>query len=120
MKITAWNLEGVALDYAITKIVSPGSLDDGVKGWLEQRCELSYGHYHHRYCTSDLKAGPILRKYRISRKLGHSGVWIACYHYDLHDEGQFMASGKTDIEAGLRSVVLMNLGREVDIPEELL
>jgi hypothetical protein len=72
--------------------------------------------------TNWAQGAPILSRERISRTIDHSGLWIAYWSdgYTEGDEGkQHMQCDRSELVAGLRCVVALKLGDEIEIPEEL-
>lgn len=67
--------------------------------------------------------GPVLAYARISRTIDHSGLWVAYWtdRYTDGDKGKLhMQCDRSELVAGLRCYVALNLGDEVEIPEELI
>ncbi len=115
MKIKTSKLTGAALDWAVAKC-------EGVK--VEKIGELSLwsSASWHKYSSNWAQGGPILSRERISRTIDHSGLWIAYWSdgYTEGDEGkQHMQCDRSELVAGLRCVVALKLGDEIEIPEEL-
>ena len=70
--------------------------------------------------TSWAQAGPLLNQHKISRTIDHSGLWIAYAGYNLNDEQRHMQCDRSELVAGLRCLVALNLGDTVEVPDELL
>ena len=120
MKIDVNKLDSIALDYAVTKVLDPDALEYGVQDWREQRASVvKNGEYIHRYHQSWAQAGPLIRQFRVSLIRKHDGLTMACI-YDVDDEPRMMTIHHDPIVAAMRCVVYVQLGCEVDIPEELL
>ena len=69
--------------------------------------------------TNWAQGGPLLNKYKISRTIDHSGLWVAYAGYNLNDEQRHMQCDALELVAGLRCFVASKLGYEIDIPVEL-
>jgi len=73
--------------------------------------------------TSAAQGGPLLTEARISRTIEHSGLWIA-YWTDGYGEGdddrKCMQCDRSELVAGLRCLVALKFGDEIDIPEEAI
>lgn len=69
--------------------------------------------------TKWAEGGPLLNRHKISRTINHSGLWIAYAGYNLNDEPRHMQCDRSELVAGLRCLVALNLGEVVDVPEEL-
>jgi hypothetical protein len=84
--------------------------------------KLVYAHDgQYRYCPTWYweQGGPLLNQHKISRTIDHSGLWIAYTSYNLNDEQRHMQCDKSELVAGLRCLVALNLGEVVEVPEEL-
>ena len=104
-----------------------GYVEQGVYGTPEFRDSEVYL----RYCDAVLnscyspttdwaQAGPLLNQHKISRTIDHSGLWIAYAGYNLNDEQRHMQCDRSELVAGLRCLVALNLGDTVEVPDELL
>ena len=94
--------------------------------WLVAKCEkvnLVEGLTDdERYSTNWAQGGPILNRERISRTIDHSGLWVAYWSdgYTEGDEGKkWMHCDRSELVAGLRCYVESQLGKEIEVPEEL-
>lgn len=120
MKIDVDKLEGIALDYAVTKVCNPWALEDGVNHWRERRNSVAErGEYIHRYGQSWAQAGPLIFQHGISLIMKHDGWCRACV-FNVNDDPQCIVFSTNPTVAAMRCLVWYQLGREVDIPEELL
>jgi hypothetical protein len=75
-----------------------------------------------RYATDWAQSGRLLTEAHISRTIDHSGLWIAYWTdgYAEGDEGKLaMHCDRSELVAGLRCLVELALGAEVEVPEEL-
>jgi len=113
MKIKTAYLTGPALNWAVAS--SDGRPRD-VRTF--QAGYFDYSMYH--YSTDWAQGGPLLNQHKISRTIDHSGLWIAYAGYNLNDEQRHMQCDRSELVAGLRCLVALNLGEVVDVPEELL
>ena len=118
MKIKTAQLIGVALDWAVAKC-------EGFKYELYEhnRKKWENGPYRPRHwqpSTDWSQGGPLLNQHKISRTINHSGLWIAYAGYTLNDEQRHMQCDRSELVAGLRCLVALNLGDEVDVPDELV
>lgn len=129
MKIKTQELEGAALDWAVAKCegaLSPlGNVI--VKGRADRSHKLiiTVGEIEdpiveYSPSTDWAQGGPLLNRHKISRTINHSGLWIAYAGYNLNDEPRHMQCDRSELVAGLRCLVALNLGEVVDVPEELL
>lgn len=69
------------------------------------------------------QGGPILSEARISRTIDHSGLWTAYWTEGLveGDAGKLWKQcDKDELIAGLRCYVALNMGAEIDVPDELM
>lgn len=125
MKIKTSDLIDAQLDWAAAKC--QGYVEQGVYGTPEFRDSEVYL----RYCDAVLnscyspttdwaQAGPLLNQHKISRTIDHSGLWIAYAGYNLNDEQRHMQCDRSELVAGLRCLVALNLGDTVEVPDELL
>ena len=112
-------LTGAALDWAVAKCA----------GWIKgdvthpKLCRLWRDQIRTPaiYPSTDwAQAGPLLNQHKISRTIDHSGLWIAYAGYNLNDEQRHMQCDRSELVAGLRCLVALNLGEVVDVPEEML
>ena len=119
-KIKTGDLTGPALDWAVQEIEYQRMVAEGehVKQWVldDHRAGSCSAHYS----TDWLWGGPLLNQHKISRTIDHSGLWIAYAGYNLNDEQRHMQCDRSELVAGLRCLVALNLGEVVDVPEEML
>ena len=116
------DLQGVALDWAVTTIEEPDALRYGVADWIEQRRSKTIGdEFVHRYHQSWSQGGPIIERERIAVEFVRRDevdsalvVWSANKYGTGYDE-----QGPTPLVAAMRSYVASKLGDEVTIPEGL-
>lgn len=75
------------------------------------------------FSTNWAFGGPILTREHISRTIDHAGLWIA-YWTDGYGEGdqalQWMHCDRSELVTGLRCYVESKLGKEVEVPDELV
>ena len=119
-KVKTGKLTGPALDWAVAKCSTKNgaTFEDGRLYLLNDaghRLVLRYAP-----STDWAQAGPLLNQHKISRTIDHSGLWIAYAGYNLNDEQRHMQCDRSELVAGLRCLVALNLGEVVDVPEELL
>ena len=95
-------LTGAALDWAVTKCEGfDHSIDAGFKEWGMNG-----------WATDWAQGGPIIERERIAIYLNGDDEWTA-------KDGWKTATGETPLIAAMRCYVAMNLGDEVEVPEEL-
>lgn len=124
MKIKTAELDGVALDWAVTSIEEPDALRWGWDSWRDARRNSPVnGYYPYRYHQNWNQGGPIIDRERISidqhREIVAS-IWQDSDVYGLDHRYQFKQRGPTPLVAAMRCYVASKLGDEVDVPEELL
>ena len=106
MKIKTKDLTGAALDWAVAKCEGtlPASYDDWKQTWP-------------RYTTSWAQGGPILDRERITIR-----QWtdMPISHAYMPHDGAPWGAGPTPLIAAMRCYVASKLGREVEVPEELI
>ena len=122
-------LQGAALDWAVTTIETPEALRFGLEDWREQRrAHTRFGGYLHRWSTSWSWAGPIIEREMISLDYfmdgGHEngGEWMATCFRGLAIDGMLRNTegyGPTPLIAAMRCYVASKLGEEIDVPNEL-
>ena len=107
-------LQGAALDWAVTLIEQPEACGYGVADWREQRTRtVKNGEYLHRWHQSWAQGGPIIDRETISLDYAQEEDWAAktpAYQW---------AYGPTPLIAAMRCYVASKLGDEVEIPKEL-
>lgn len=136
MKVSVFKLSGRALDVAVAK--AEGATDfefDGftwgfslngstkvlAKGWVPPMC----------YCPSTdwNVAGPLIERDCIGvekHRLDGPYQWAACDWHPVVVQGytclerSHYVYGATQLEAAMRCFVIKHIGKEIDIPEELL
>ena len=126
-KVKTAELIGAALDWAVAKceghnpVLNMESHGSIWHGWYERtpKPDPRYRRLQ-AYSTDWAQAGPLLNQHKISRTIDHSGLWIAYAGYNLNDEQRHMQCDRSELVAGLRCLVALNLGEVVDVPEELL
>jgi hypothetical protein len=107
-------LTGAALDWAVAKCEGYKSdIDDG-DIWLE--------HPEHYTCLRKYlpsidwsQGGPIIEREKIELIIWQQG-WSA----DYRDKDGCQSDGPTPLIAAMRCYVASKLGKEIDLPEELL
>ena len=124
-KVKTNELIDAALDYAVG--VAEGKVEQGVYGTPEFRDSEVYLCYCdavlnscYSPTTDWAQGGPLLNQHKISRTIDHSGLWIAYAGYNLNDEQRHMQCDRSELVAGLRCLVALNLGDTVEVPDELL
>ena len=129
MKVKVRETTGIQLDYLVTSIEDPDTLDYGVADWREQRRGVTaYGEYIHRYHQSWNQGGPIIERELICLDNADVGkphhLWFARIFTTQKGSGWdakgFSATGHTPLIAAMRAFVASKLGDEVEVPEELL
>ena len=125
MKIKTSDLIGAQLDWMVAKC--QGYVEQGVYGTPEFRDSEVYLCYCdavlnscYSPTTDWAQGGPLLNQHKISRTIDHSGLWIAYAGYNLNDEQRHMQCDRSELVAGLRCLVALNLGDTVEVPDELL
>ena len=115
MKIKTKDLTGAALDWAVAKC-------EGAHPQISYPDKRLFGAIGDTfdYSTDWAQGGPLLNQHKISRTIDHSGLWIAYAGYNLNDEQRHMQCDRSELVAGLRCLVALNLGEVVDVPEEML
>lgn len=120
--IKTHELYGEGLGFAVARVKGYNVSEDeeGII-WIEWKNSYSYilkdflHDWNPAYNWCD--GGPIIEQERISTQFeteySDTLVWSA-------RKGNFYAVGSNPLEAGMRVYCLINLGSEVDIPEELL
>lgn len=123
-KVKTAELTGAALDWAVgvAEGRQPGAYKGVVRATAHPDCPDSAPMFgpELNYSTGWAQAGPLLNQHKISRTIDHSGLWIAYAGYNLNDEQRHMQCDRSELVAGLRCLVALNLGEVVDVPEELL
>lgn len=125
MKVLTKDLIGTALDWAVAKaqqLVEGGPYDDFCirRGELYLWCNGALRDEVYSPTINWSQGGSLLNQHKISRTIDHSGLWIAYAGYNLNDEQRHMQCDRSELVAGLRCLVALNLGEVVDVPEELL
>ena len=127
MKVLTKDLIGPALDWTVAKADENLYPKGDVRLLDGKVVTIEAGDYERsdrwqRYSPSTVwaQAGPLLNQHKISRTIDHSGLWIAYAGYNLNDEQRHMQCDRSELVAGLRCLVALNLGEVVDVPEELL
>ena len=116
---------GAQLDWMVAKCEGyECEFDDEVSGpWLVPQegylhDEKPLASFHPS--TNWAQGGPILQAEKISVQVDHSGVWLAANYYTYDETTVSMTGGSTMLEAGMRCIVMSKLGKEIEIPQELL
>ena len=124
-KVKTGELIGAQLDWLVAKC--QGYVEQGVYGTPEFRDSEVYLCYCdavlnscYSPTTDWAQGGPLLNQHKISRTIDHSGLWIAYAGYNLNDEQRHMQCDRSELVAGLRCLVALNLGDTVEVPDELL
>ncbi len=134
MLVKTNTLKDRQLDWAVAKVINYEVSTEGFYSYELKRAVVTKLHGEQvpgrttantewAPSTDWSQGGPILSSERISRTIDHSGVWIAYWTsgYVEGDEGKLHMQGdNSELVAGLRCVVALKLGKEVEIPEELL
>ena len=119
MKIKTCELEKSALNWAVAKC--EGHIDNP-DSWLYQALETDTEHYYPS--TRWSIAGPIIEREGISLKFleitDAKARWVAKQKQTLRKVKPEAVYGQTPLEAAMRCYVSLNLGEEVEIPDELL
>jgi len=120
-------LNGLALDYAVTLIENPDALKYGVDDWRQRRkYETKNGEFLFRWTSSWTQSGPIIEQSCIA--LTPNGTsrepWIAEGPEHSYEAGTVTATnrvtGGTPLIAAMRCYVASKLGDEIDIPTKLM
>jgi hypothetical protein len=136
MKVKTSTLKGAALDWAVCTALGLKPEDiyiqkgGSMPASLFRRSRDEDGKLDGSYTTGPNllfsrkweAGGPVLTKYRISRTIDHSGLWIAYWTdgYTDGDEGKkWMHCDRDELVAGLRCLVESELGDTVEIPNDL-
>lgn len=109
MKIKTSELIGTTLDWAVAKAKHETPL------WNDSTNTPDFLPYS----TNWSLAGSIIRKADIKRAIDPSGQWVA--FWDSGYAGKTVTQyGRSELVAAMRCYVALELGGEVDVPEELL
>jgi len=113
-------LNGIALDYAVTLIENPDALKYGVDDWRQRRkYETKNGEFLFRWASSWAQAGSIIEREGIGiapKEFVYSGeIWLAMLF-----NGSNESQGPTPLIAAMRAYVTECIGDEIDIPTELM
>ena len=115
MKTKTADLTGPALDWAVAQCesVEVEYINDGIT-----RCLLRVSPFTGMYRPSVewSQGGPIIEREWIELGAYHD-QWRAVFH---GEEGSIHQDGPTPLIAAMRCVVAVNLGDEVDVPDELV
>ena len=120
MKIKTADLIGPALDWAVAKCVQPGYEEWRLIRWIEQEFTPT---------ANWSQGGPIIERENIGlekHRLEGPWQWAACDWHPVVVQGHTCLErskyvyGETQLEAAMRCFVTKHLGKEVDIPEELV
>ena len=126
VKVKTSELTDAALDWAVAK--AEGELRPIGNVLLQDGCLylIEPGDYEHQDAwrkysptTNWAQGGPLLNQHKISRTIDHSGLWIAYAGYNLNDEQRHMQCDRSELVAGLRCFVAIELGTTVEVPEGL-
>ncbi len=112
-------LNGIALDYAVTLIENPDALKYGIDDWRQRsKYQTKNREFLFRWASSWAQAGPIIEREQISIEYHMStNEWLA-----TRIEGPAVSEewGDSPLVAVMRCYVAAMLGDEVDIPNELM
>lgn len=126
MKIKTSELIGAALDWAVAQAIGTKPVYNwrafGMKhyGAWETAPAVGSAVMLQPYSTDWAHGRPLLNRHKISRTINHSGLWIAYAGYNINYEPRHVQCDRSELVAGLRCLVALNLGDEVEIPKELL
>jgi len=122
MKVKTSEIEGVALDWAVTSIEAPDELRYGVEDWRDRRrTEVRQGAYVFRWHQNWAQGGPIIeREWLDVMPWPNESDEELRWQCKQHDSIDCVAFGPTPLIAAMRCYVASKLGDEVEIPEELL
>ncbi len=109
MKIKAEELTGAALDWAVAKVEGNDYLDI---------CGNPAPAFALRYSSDWALGGPLLESHRVG--LGYIGdKWLAT-EGETNEGCGSSACGPTQLIAGMRAIVIAEIGDHVDIPHQLM
>lgn len=106
MKTKIEDLEGQELDKAVADILGI-KVDICLGGYLATEESIKYSPYSaKKYSPSTdwSQAGPIIEKYGICTRQGHSGWWSA-YKLSINDDEEFMVVRRTLLDAAMSCFV---------------
>lgn len=120
MQTSIMELQGIALDWAVTQIDDQEALRYGITEWRQQRCtKVVRGEYAYRYHQSWNQSQQLIKSMRICMGYDDAGqavAWQGCVSdYDLVP----MFYGENTLIAALRCICFLRYGDTLDIPEEL-
>lgn len=119
------NLEGVALDWAVAKVIAydegPDATCYGPADFREQRRRtVKNGEFVYRWSSAWGQGGELIEEYSISLQRRHDGWWMASVQFNYADEPQYLHLAAAPLTAAMRCLVAYRLGDTIDVPEELL
>ncbi len=134
-KVQVRDANGVVLNWLVAKATVTADPRDGRDlFWLHRNnphivCVINYNVSTHpegfeKFYPVSLSAQghPLLTEHRISRTCDHSGLWVS-YWTDGYTEGdagkKFVHCHRSELVAGLRTLVEMKLGSEVEVPDAI-
>jgi hypothetical protein len=123
MKINTNELTDIALDWAVAECKYPDLVWGSSIGIHHASHQIVIPHLPEPQCywnpsTDWAQGGPIIEREKIGIDCDDQGVWFASY--DLSAETAWGATGTTPLVAAMRCYVASKLGKEIDIPEELI
>lgn len=114
MKLEHNELSGLALDWAVTLVKDPEALRFGLADWREQRRASRWQEYPYRWSASWSQGGEIIEGEHIDLAyFADDREWSAF-------KGDCVGRAPAPLTAAMRAYVAFYLGKEVDVPEELL
>jgi hypothetical protein len=120
MRIKTSELSGIALDYAV-------AVAERFSVTKSEKCDSTYyvhvigKHFDHKYKPhSDWAiAGPIIARKKIEWKWESRGQIDECFATSSVPKNKMALSGSTELEACMRFCAALELGDEVDVPDDL-
>lgn len=127
MKVQASELTGPALDWAVAKCEEKGG-DCEIHAGNVLYGRVTSGFVHYRPSANWAQGGPIIERERIKVAPNLGGTWLAqLRHTMLHPlathpvvSGWTSTHGTTPLTAAMRCYVEFQLGKEVEVPDELM
>jgi|APGre2960657373_1045057.scaffolds.fasta_scaffold79081_4 hypothetical protein len=115
-------LNGLALDYAVTLIENPDALKYGVDDWRQRRkYETKNGEFLFRWASSWAQGGLIIeREWLDITPWPNESDEKLQWQCKQHDSIDCVAFGPTPLIAAMRCYVASKRGDEIDIPTELM
>lgn len=120
MQTSIMELQGIALDWAVTQIDDPEALRHGIADWRQQRgIKVVRGEYAYRYHQSWNQSQPLFESARICMGYNDAGQAVAWQGYVSDYDLVPMFYGENTLIAALRCICFLRYGDTLDIPEEL-